>query len=528
LQEAAMPLPGPVPNTLFRDLRQHLFGGRETLADAVNKLLPAAYAVTANDIGKIERGKVTWPRGPRREAYRQALQVGNDEEIGFFNSRTQQPAIADVPTSALLRSGAPGAGQETFPAHVMARGDDHQPQLRSEIHHREYWRAALMRPHDEDSFPAAPPTHVLATPAGRALPGLALPAQLHPAVRSGQVVAQVPAGYAADPFLRRSGRALVVGQVRTDEPAAFVLDSRHARQRLRAAPAEARLLIPAAYLLDELTYALLWAVANFDAELLADDAALAEGLRDATGYTQLRRSAVSRDLAADLSPASLMWLGSEFCAGHILRHFADLTGPPTFWTREQRGEQAAAWLLFSHKQSYLRATARTSSAETVTRVFCVPGDAVASSPVGERALLLLAVALMESYNVTTATTDVAELATMPGFVLDRQQTAITATWLGADGIWYVDVTDNRSTLRDYADAAEHAVQHAVTAASTPAGRLRRLADYLDLDWRWLATRCRELGEIGTNGIAQPRSRLLSLDGVDRACRFIAACAEQPD
>jgi hypothetical protein len=55
-------------------------------------------------------------------------------------------------------------------------------------------------------------------------------------------------------------------------------------------------------------------------------------------------------------------------------------------------------------------------------------------------------------------------------------------------------------------------------------RMRALADYLDLDWAWLVRRCHELGEYGSAGIAQPRSRLLSTDGVDQACRFLAQAA----
>jgi hypothetical protein len=59
------------------------------------------------------------------------------------------------------------------------------------------------------------------------------------------------------------------------------------------------------------------------------------------------------------------------------------------------------------------------------------------------------------------------------------------------------------------------------AASEPTGWLRRLADFLALDWPWLRRRCRELAEIGVAGIAEPRSRHRSVDGVDRACWYLA-------
>ncbi|WP_328463680.1 hypothetical protein OHA21_38600 [Actinoplanes sp. NBC_00393] len=520
-----MPESDAVPNERFREARIRLFGSRQSLADAVNQLVPDAYRISDNDIGKIERGQVTWPRRPRRDAYRQTLQAATDQDLGFFDRREQQPGAGQSLTRhaaenlALLTQHRVPTSTGAVPKQVVNQ------RLDGEILRRAPWEIALTETQG-GRLSADATTHVLATPAGRALPGLEIPAQLHPAVHNDKIVVQIPAGYAADPFLHRPGRALVVGQTLADDPGAYLLDSRHARRMLRGAPPDARLIVPSAYRLDELTYALLWAVANFDAELLADDAALAAGLRDAASYIALRRSAASRDIAADLSPASFMWLGSQFCADHILRHASDLTSPPLFWTREQSGEQAAAWLLFTHKHDYLRATATTGGG--ATRVFCVPEAAVISSPAGERALLLLAVALMESHGITTTTTDTAELAAIPGFVLDPENTAITATWIGADGIWYVDVTDNHGTLREYTDAAGHAAHHSVTAAPTPALRLRHLADYLDLDWAWLSVRCRELGAAGTSGIAQPRSRLLSLDGVDRACRFVAACAGDRD
>jgi hypothetical protein len=87
-----VPSPGSMPNALFREARRRLFGSRQALADAVNQLVSDAYRVSDNDIGKIERGQVTWPRQPRRDAYRQLLQVSTDGEIGFFDRRNAQQA----------------------------------------------------------------------------------------------------------------------------------------------------------------------------------------------------------------------------------------------------------------------------------------------------------------------------------------------------------------------------------------------------------------------------------------------------
>jgi hypothetical protein len=367
-----------------------------------------------------------------------------------------------------------------------------------------------------------PAEDFLVTPPGRALSGLAIPAQLHPAVLGDQVMVRVPAGYADNPFMQRPGRGLVVGQVGAPGAATFVLDSRHARRRLRGATVDARLLIPRAYQLDELTFALLWAVAAFDEALLADDTVIAASMRETAGYASMDKSTASRDMAIDAHPASLMWLGSMFCAEHIRRHLPDLTDTPVFWTREQRGEEAASWLLFAHKNDYLRDIAgRTGIAEQLVRAFCIPREAVTGSALGERALLLLAAALMESYGIHTVVTDAPELAATAGFAFDRNRHAITATWLGADGIWYVDTADDRTTLRGYADAAGHATRYSVSAGDTPHRRLHALADYLDVNWSWLVPRCAELADWGSDGIAQPRSRLLSLAGFDQACQFLA-------
>lgn len=175
--------------------------------------------------------------------------------------------------------------------------------------------------------------------------------------------------------------------------------------------------------------------------------------------------------------------------------------PPSFWTREQRGEEASTWLLFAHKYAYLQQSAGTDT--TLTRAFCVPSSAVAASARPERILLLLAVALMESFGITVDICAEPEYAALPGFVFDGHRHAIVANWVGADGIWQVDLRDTTPLLREFADATGYAHAHSVITADTPGGRLRALADYLDLDWSWLVRRCHELGEYGSAGIAQP-------------------------
>ncbi|UJW32450.1 hypothetical protein L3Q67_01285 [Saccharothrix sp. AJ9571] len=199
---------------------------------------------------------------------------------------------------------------------------------------------------------------------------------------------------------------------------------------------------------------------------------------------------------------------------------------PAFWTREQRGEEASTWLLFAHKCSYLRQSGGTSpgAESTLTRAFCIPPSVVADSSRPERIMLLLALSLMEPFGITVHITAEPEYAAISGFVFDGHQHAIVANWVGTGGIWQVDVTDTSPLLREFADATHYARAYSVAEADTPHERLRELANYLDLDWTWLVRRCAELGEYGTSGIAQPRSRLLSTDGADQACRFLAQTA----
>src|SRR5215475_9916494 len=118
-------------------------------------------------------------------------------------------------------------------------------------------------------------------------------------------------------------------------------------------------------------------------------------------------------------------------------------------------------------------------------------------------------------------------AAVEGFVLEHNRQAILANWVGADGIWHVEVTDHRPSLHEYADILRHAGSRSVTTANGAGGRLRALADYLHLDWSWLTRRCADLGEYGAAGVTEPRSRLLSTDGVDCACRYLAGLGRPP-
>ncbi|WP_229070865.1 hypothetical protein [Actinoplanes sp. DH11] len=72
----------PQRNERFRVARTRLQFTRQALADAANQHLPRLYSMNDNDIGKIERGVVTWPGSERRAALRKVLGAATDDELG--------------------------------------------------------------------------------------------------------------------------------------------------------------------------------------------------------------------------------------------------------------------------------------------------------------------------------------------------------------------------------------------------------------------------------------------------------------
>ncbi|OJF15396.1 helix-turn-helix domain-containing protein [Couchioplanes caeruleus] len=359
--------------------------------------------------------------------------------------------------------------------------------------------------------PAWPVDRLLTLPQGKALPATtltltdtsSLPAS-HAAVQPGRV----GRFHAAASGLRD----LAVVEIPTDEgPAVAVATS----------PAFG--MVSPAYRLDAFTLGILWALCGMDDALLADDAALAESIPKLRRYAELPGSAVGRAVAADLNPLSQMWLGSDFCARYISHRLETATDQPIFWTREQYGEEASTWLLFRHKIDYLRATSGrfTTPTAPANRVFCIPETAVQTSPLAERVLLLLSAAFMESLHIAVHVSADPAYATVEGFVLSPQAQVILANWVRADGLWHVDALDRRTALRRYDDVARGGQADAITAAPHSNQRLQGLAEYLDLNWTWLRRRCTELSTVGIEGMIRPRSRLLSTDGINAACRYLA-------
>ncbi|WP_326658784.1 helix-turn-helix transcriptional regulator [Streptomyces canus] len=360
-------------------------------------------------------------------------------------------------------------------------------------------------------------------PGGRSMLGSQLSLQVHPArIEGGRVIVSIPNQQRTEEFLTRPHRSLLVGAVNAEGVSRFyALDGRSARSKLARNGGVYEVAAPTAYELDDLTYGILWAVSNYDDALQADDQPLAETRSDLKAYERLSASAVSREAAPGLNTVAHMWLGSDFCARHILRTLPDLPALPAFWTREQRGEEASAWLIFDHKYPYLRETTKALGS-TSTRAFCIPEEVVRSSPRYERILLFLAVALMESLGIHAQFTSDPAYESVEGFVVSPDREAVIANWVRGDGMWHVDVTARSSVVREFTIAARDVDADSLTAAPTAAGRLRALAQYLDLPWSWLIQRCGQLARYGSSGLIQSRSRLVSAAGIDAACAYVAS------
>ncbi|WP_280411630.1 helix-turn-helix domain-containing protein [Nocardia asiatica] len=392
-------------------------------------------------------------------------------------------------------------------------GSVHRPQPRAED-------VVLTTKHAAAAIPWARRTRrplgqiAIETPAGQRFTGTSIPALVLPAdSKEERILLDGGSQRVRDHARIRSG--LVVAAVETNGSSRyFGLSARASRQQ--------ELLLPRVYELDEITLGMLWAVSNLDEGLLDSDTELDAAVAVRHFYDGATASAISRD--DTLSLVAQMWLGSDFCARHILRHADRLGQTPLYWTSEQTGEEASAWLLFAHKLEYLQETAARHAAGTPSiRAFHVSPDP-SGTMLPERILLLLAAALMESFRIRVAVCPDPLFDDTPGFVLDPGATAILANWVRSDDVWLVDITDKRTTVRQFADVIGHATAHSAIDAPEPLQRLHRLAQYLDIDWNWVTRRCRGLAGTGIAGLVRPRSRLLSLAGLERACAFLGMAA----
>jgi hypothetical protein len=522
-----------IPNSVLRRIREEeRHESRAEFAQAVVEAGERGLACDARHVARWEDGDVTMPR----PAYRRALEAVTGRafaELGFsarnaiampspersasdrvsFRMDAEGNVWATVDettflvgtTDTLLRAGvestlAPpvlgAAGPLGFTAFVQQRW----PGLR------------LSR-----QVPAYGVDATALLPHGRTVEGAGLRVHVgHARTANGRAVVDLAGDRSWAEFSRGTGRGLLIGVTETVSATThFAIDARAAGRRTDAEAPDS-VGIPLAYELDDFTYGLIWACANLDDALQADDHELASAEEYLAACEKGISSAVPYDIAGGLGAIPRMWLGSNFCARHIMRNLADIHGMPTFWTREQRGEEACTWLLFDHKYPYLRSM-RRARGERSTRMFCLPPSVVRDSPVHERVLLFLAIALIEAEGIQVKVCDDPAYADLQGFVLGDDGQAIIANWLREEGMWHIARTYRSTTLRD---ATRYVAEHSVIDGADPAYRLQALAHYLDLDWSWLRTRCRALGQAGCHDLLRPRSRLVSVEGIDIACAFV--------
>lgn len=359
------------------------------------------------------------------------------------------------------------------------------------------------------------------------LDGTTTAVQFHSATARGATVhVPVADAEALGRFLRPARRGLLVAvDEHGEDLRLYVVDSSNARRALAAFPGtDGALALPAAHELDDLTYGILWSLIQLDDGLLADDHVLDEERQLMDAFLPLPRSALSRETRPELSTVGSAWLGSAFCALHIQRRLDGVSQPPVFWTREQTGEQAAAWLFFRHKLAYLHSLADRFSgvSASMSRTFCIPEPEVARSCRYERVLLFLAIALMELHRIRVHVTVRPEYSTVDGFALAAGQRAVVANWVRTEALWKADTITARTDLRAYQEVFSDAVSSSVMDGPSPERRLRTLADYLGIDWPWLVRRCRALGASGVAGLIRPRNRLMGLGALDEALNFVGA------
>jgi transcriptional regulator with XRE-family HTH domain len=459
------------PNELLRRARGGL--SQATLAEMVNaeiyRVTGKISAITSKSISDWECGWYTWPSAEVRQALCRVLNRSTAEELGFHKRRARPSRVPEAVVSLL---------------DLM---DDRSP---------------------------AGEFETLSVPAGRSYSGVEIAAHYCQVERPGDGWLIVDPREHLFSLLNRPDRRSMVVAVDRDRRY-YISDGR--RFVDRAGRRTGRQPVSSATLIDDLTVDIVWATTNADIALLADDAQLETSRLRLAHYEERRTSDVALSEVPMLTPVASQWLGSRFCAQHLTSNLERLWGAPFFWTREQRGEEAAAWLLWAHKFEYLRRTSRWFSG--MRRGFCIPEDTVAPSPTYERVMLLLVMSLMEAFGITVQLSPEAKHGEVEGFVVAND--ALVANWLGGSGLWYVDASVPPSRKSTYREIAGQVGEESLIDQPTSAARLEAIASYLSVPWRWFRRRCQELAVAGVGDIAQPRSRLLSTQGLNTAIRYVA-------
>ena len=142
----------------------------------------------------------------------------------------------------------------------------------------------------------------------------------------------------------------------------YGVDLREAHRKIVHSPGvPSAVVIPRAYEIDDLTYGIIWAVTSLDDALLADDSALDQRQRQLREFEQLPHSAAGSQAAAGLTAAARMWLGSSFCARHILRNLASPQGLPGLLDAPSRLERKHAPGCFSGTSTLTSSRSAASS-----------------------------------------------------------------------------------------------------------------------------------------------------------------------
>ncbi|MEO3976869.1 hypothetical protein [Streptomyces sp. CAU 1734] len=315
-------------------------------------------------------------------------------------------------------------------------------------------------------------------------------------------------------FTRPARRALVFASLGGRGRDAFYLMDSTAAREATALPFVRDLKVPDAYRLDHLTYALMWAALCFDDWLQADDVMLA-GERERLERGAVVRTGFARSALPGLSSAGAVWLGSHVCAVHAERHLAGSGVVPVLWSQCRSGPEAAAWLLLKDRMRVLDLLRPPGGSGPGQVAVCLPEKAVKGSEPYERVLLLLFAALLESRGIAIAVSDDPAYTAMEEVLVVAERTAVVGNWMPrGDGICAAATAEDPARVGLYAGAVAHARAHSVIAANDSTGRLRRLAEYLELDGAWLAGRCRELTATGIGGLVRTRSHLLHTGGLE--------------
>lgn len=349
------------------------------------------------------------------------------------------------------------------------------------------------------------------------------------------VVAIGPAHYPhIRQFVRPTRRALLLacvdeGRETGGQGGLYVLDSTHARRALAHERPVEMLPIPTAFRLDDVTFAVLRSVLATDAALAADDWLLNAEEQGLEQHLQKERSVYARDAVPGLSQVGSAWLGSRFCSDHAIRWLAKDAAPTAVWSRAQIGEEVVPLLLFRAQHRFIDQIQNLAADgnEPQGMAFCVPEDVVAASPLHERIMFFLALAWLEMRGLVTWVISEPEYSRTDEFVLVPGEQAVVGTWMRAkDAIWSADVASRKAQVREYDQALRHARAHSVLDGASSGARLRAAVDYLRLNqvWDTLPRRCAELGAYGTVDMIQTRSRLIVLDELDQALRFVGGLA----